>query len=151
MHFFDSSSLVKAYRSEVGTAHVLSALQAIQSVAVSRLTQVEVTSTLVRRARAPSTGPIHLRPILDGLNQDLANLYLVVELTQDLIRLAAAMTERHALRSADAVQLACAVTARSSNPDHEPFVFVSSDLELNAAAQAEGMLVADPTTSPIPT
>jgi hypothetical protein len=49
----------------------------------------------------------------------------------------------HALRAADAIQLACALIACNRAPSHE-FIVVGSDQELNADASTEGLMVLDP-------
>ncbi|MEJ7625123.1 MAG: hypothetical protein WKF34_14115 [Pyrinomonadaceae bacterium] len=52
--FVDSSALVKKYLLEAGTARVRSIFNAVpsQEIYVSRVTQVEVTSAIVRRRKA---------------------------------------------------------------------------------------------------
>jgi len=57
----------------------------------------------------------------------------------DLIRV-------HALRAADGIQLACALIAASESATNREFLFVSADVELNAAAEKEGLTVLDPQT-----
>jgi hypothetical protein len=57
---------------------------------------------------------------------------------------AAALVWRHSLRGADAVHLATALAVREEMADETEFYFVSSDLSLNRAAQAEGLAVIDP-------
>jgi len=52
-------------------------------------------------------------------------------------------TRSHALRGADAIQLACAFSARLLEPRQE-VVFVASDRELNNSALTEGFQVIDP-------
>jgi hypothetical protein len=51
---------------------------------------------------------------------------------------------RHALRAADALQLASALSALGGVPDASEFFFVCADTELNTAARAENLSVVNP-------
>jgi hypothetical protein len=64
-----------------------------------------------------------------------------------LLKLAVAATRNHALRSADAIQLASAVLARRLMPN-VALTMIVCDLELNAAAAAEGLQVENPNQHP---
>jgi predicted nucleic acid-binding protein len=78
---------------------------------------------------------------------DLRESFDIVELDEPVMERATVMARTHGLRGADAVQLACAVLARSAMPSTE-LVLLSCDAELNAAATAEGLPVEDPNPHP---
>jgi hypothetical protein len=58
---------------------------------------------------------------------------------------AALLADTHVLRAYDAIQLAAALEVRSQDPS---LTLVSADVDLNAAATAEGLPVEDPNTHP---
>jgi uncharacterized protein len=65
------------------------------------------------------------------------------ELTDSVLARATQLTRVHALRAADAIQLACVLAAKALAPE-EDLVLLSSDTELNAAAASEGLRTVDP-------
>ena len=69
-------------------------------------------------------------------------------LTEEIIEEAASLAKKHSLRAYDAVQLAAALdTSRViSQIESTQLTLVSADLELNAAAAAEGLATEDPNT-----
>jgi predicted nucleic acid-binding protein len=69
-----------------------------------------------------------------------------VALTEEIIEDAARLARKHGLRAYDAVQLAAALDTRRivSQVESTEVILVSSDVELNAAAAAEGFQVEDP-------
>jgi predicted nucleic acid-binding protein len=77
---------------------------------------------------------------------DLENDLLVFNLTADVITSAARLADKHALRGYDAVQLAVALEINAARiADQLPrLLLISSDADLNAAAQIEGLSSDDP-------
>jgi predicted nucleic acid-binding protein len=88
-----------------------------------------------------------LKVAITTFDGDLRESFDIVELDEPVMERAAAMARKHGLRGADAIQLACAVLARSDMPSAE-LVLLSCDAELNAAASAEGLRVEDPNPHP---
>lgn len=142
-HFVDSSALVKRYVREEGTDRVLELMDAGHRLIVSRLALVEITSASVRRARTGDLSQDAMNSILATLESEFRARFDVIELRGAVITRATDLIRSHALRTADAIQLACAVVARGGS--ETPISFVSSDLELNEAAKSEGFEVFDPT------
>ncbi|MGD0769834.1 MAG: type II toxin-antitoxin system VapC family toxin [Tepidisphaeraceae bacterium] len=138
--FVDSSALVKRYRNEEGSRRVSELLEGAERLLMARLTVVEVSSALVRRARASRTPAEELRNAINAVDVDLQKSFDLIELDKPVMEHAVAMARKHALRGADAIQLACMLLAQSETPD-VPLVLLSSDDELNAAASAEGLQV----------
>jgi predicted nucleic acid-binding protein len=150
-YFCDSSGLVKRYVNELGTAWVTGLLDpaANNSIHVSRITGVEVVSAITRRVRI-GTLPVGLAAnALGQFRADFKSRFRVVGITVAVVSEAMALAEKHALRAYDAVQLAAAqrVLARYLAVG-ENLTLISSDMDLNAAALAEGFLVEDPNAHP---
>ena len=138
--YLDSSALAKRYLEEAGTARVLELFNTDHHLITSRLTQVEVTSAAVRRGRAGEIPDDLLRDVLVPLDDDLRAALEVSPLSESTLIRSTDVARGHGLRAADAVQLACCLTARSSGE----VTLVSSDEELNTAARAEGLTVINP-------
>ena len=156
-YFFDSSALVKRYVNETGSGWVqaLTDSAAGHEIYVARITTVEVIAALVRRIRA---GSLNAQAAVAPFKADAANIYRIIELTAELADRAIAVTERPALRGYDAVQLATGLEihdrlhvqllALGLPPQAFPCFVVSSDVDLNTAAVADGLMVEDPNTHP---
>jgi uncharacterized protein len=144
MHFLDSSSLVKAYWLEQGTPAVQQILDGDGVVAISRLAHVELSAALTRRGRSTENTPADVLSALNAFDRDFRAIFTIVELTPRLLSEAAGLARRHGLRGADAIQLACAMNARSTQPLNLPFYFVCNDAELNRAAFAEHLTLSTP-------
>jgi hypothetical protein len=137
MRFFDASALVKRYVRERQTTQVRRLLAA-GSVAVSRLSEVEVPSALARLARE---GRLSVRLRDRALTAFLADLaaWHVVELSVAVTALARSRLLQHPIRTGDAIQLASALWLQSALS--EPLSgFVAFDDRLIAAATAEGLV-----------
>jgi hypothetical protein len=135
--YFDASALVKRYVREAGSTTVRRLLISVIP-ASSRLSEVEVSSGIIRRAREGAFTTRHRDRMLDALKRDLPAL-AIVEMIPEITGDACALLERHALRAGDAIQLAsCAYLQRQLG---QPVPFVAFDRRLLAAAQAEGLTV----------
>ena len=111
--------------------------------AASRLSEVEVASALVRRAREGAFTVAERDRALASLADDLATL-IIVEFTPEVTAEARALLLRHRLRAGDAVQLAsCLYLQREMS---EPLPFVAFDARLADAARREGLAVVPAST-----
>lgn len=150
-YFLDTSALVKRYVSEAGTAWVNALLNPATRnlVVLSRIAVVELRAAVARRARSGSITPADAADVIRQFRSDLSTSYQLVELSSRLLDLAADVAERHALRAYDAVQLASALESRAAlaTLGIVPSL-LSSDHDLNAAAQREGLNVEDPAAHP---
>jgi uncharacterized protein len=148
-YFFDSSGVVKRYVTELGSAWVLGITDplAANDIYVVHITGVEVVSALVRKV--PSLPPLNLAQAITEFKYDLQQQYQRVAVTGALVVRAMSLAEAHRLRGYDAVQLAAAlqvlVACRALGA---PLTFVSADVNLNAAAAAEGLPVDNPVLHP---
>jgi predicted nucleic acid-binding protein len=139
--YFDASALVKRYVEEPGSAEVRRLLEKCL-VCASRLSEVEITSALVRRTREGSLLPADRDRVLEALSDDMKSFY-VVELIPEIARLARGLLVRHALRANDAIQLAS--SAHVQQGTLQGVLFVAFDDRLNEAARREGLTL--PTAS----
>ena len=71
--------------------------------------------------------------------------YFIIEVSAPLVTQAASLARKHALRGYDAVQLAAALDTQARLPS---LTLLSADVDLNAAALAEGLAVDDPNSHP---
>lgn len=136
-YFFDTSALVKRYVTETGSSWVNRVIIDLDTNhTISRLTESEVSAALTRRLEARLA-----QRMLQNFDQDLAQFYTRLAITNQSIDEAVSLTRRYRLRGCDAIQLATALqvaTAESST------IFVCSDSELLATAAALGLIVENP-------
>lgn len=136
-HYFDASALVKRYVREAGSTTVRRLLST-GIAATSRLSEVEVSSAIVRCAREGAFTIEQRDRMLTALQWDvpaLAMVELIPEITGD----ARALLLRHTLRASDAVQLASCLYLQRQLV--EPVPFVAFDGRVVLAARAEGLTV----------
>jgi uncharacterized protein len=143
--YFDASALVKRYVSETGTVTVRRLL-ASGTVATSRLSEVEVSSGIVRRTREGALTVPRRDRILAALQRDLPAL-AIVEVIPEIAADARELLLRHPLRAGDAIQLASCLYLQRQLA--EPVPFVAFDRRLAAAAHAESLTVI-PTRADLP-
>jgi predicted nucleic acid-binding protein len=134
MRYFDASALVKRYVREQGSAKVRRLLAA--QAATSRLSEVEVTSALMRRSREGAVSPAERDRALAALRSDFLAI-LVVELTAEISARSRLLLQRHPLRAADAIQLASCLYLQDRLSLRLPFV--AFDARLLEAARREGL------------
>ena len=122
---------------ETGSAAVQTLLGS-GTAAISRLSEVEVASALARRARVGDIGVRERDVALAALDGDLAS-FLVVEVTPPVASRARALLNAHALRAADATQLASCHHLQEKLGQDVPFVVY--DERLAAVARSAGITV----------
>jgi predicted nucleic acid-binding protein len=151
-YFLDTSAVVKRYIQETGTGWVRRIADAAAGnlMYLARITDVEVTSAVVRRHRGGSISAADAVDTLNQFRQDLITGYRVIEVTPALLAAARTLAERHGLRAYDAVQLAAAVelNAQWIAAGTGTITLASADQELNAAATVEAITVEDPNSHP---
>jgi len=133
--YFDASALAKRYVEEPESPLVRSLLEECL-VCTSRLSEVEVFSALVRRAKEGSLSMAERDRALSVLSEDMRSFY-VVEFFPEIAKAARGLLLRHRLRASDAVQLASSTHVRESAG--EGVLFVAFDRRLNEAAFGEGL------------
>jgi uncharacterized protein len=150
--FLDTSAVDKRYIQESGSVWVRSIADPAAShlIYLARITDVEVTSAIVRRQRGGHISSQDAAATLRQFRQDLVFGYRIIDVTPALLLTARMVAERQGLRAYDAVQLAAAVelNAQWIAAGTGTITLVSADQELNAAAIAEGLSVEDPNLHP---
>ena len=135
--YFDASALVKRYVRETGSTTVRRLL-ASGIAASSRLSEVEISSGIIRRAREGAFTIQRRDRMLAALQSDVRAL-AIVEMTPEVTAHARTLLMRHPLRAGDAVQLASCVYLQQQLA--QPVPFVAFDGRLVHAARAEGLTV----------
>jgi uncharacterized protein len=149
---FDASGVVKRYLQGIGTRWVrgLADPAASNELFLTRITRVEVTAAVARRAIVGTQLASTVASVLVQFRQDASHQYNILEITPALLTDAERLTELHGLRGFDAVQLAASLELHRQRQiaGLANITLISADQELNAAAIAEGLLVDDPNTHP---
>lgn len=134
--YFDSSALVKLVVEEDGTDLSTELWDSCDAALSSRLAYPEVCAALAASARNRDLSSRDAATALAAWDVYWRSTR-PVELTHRVERRAGQLTERHALRGADAVHLASALAIGSPN-----LVLAAWDRRLHAGARAEGIAVA---------
>jgi len=147
IYYLDSSAVVKRYVAESGSEAIRAiCTEAENALFLSELALVEVSSAFARHAKGGGISDAERRSYLDLFIGDCARDYALIPADRRAIDRAVTLTQAHALRGYDALQLACALVAgdllRAAGV--YPVRFVSADDELLAAAAIEGLAVANP-------
>jgi predicted nucleic acid-binding protein len=138
--FLDSSALVKRYVREAGTEVLLDLIQRSAFVVASRLTWLEVTSAVTRRARGSAL--LRADEVIRALDDDFSVVIDIIDVTGSVIADARGLARRHGLRAGDAVQLASAKAAETRYAARVSVI--CSDKKLLATARQEGFETVDP-------
>jgi len=132
--YLDTSALVKLYVAEDGADLVHRAVEDAAVVATCEVAYVEARAALARRHREHGLSRSgYLRAVRD-LDRDWPSFFLLVVGT--LLRDAAALADRYALRAYDALHLAAGLATRASG---EPVTFACWDRTLAHAAGQAGL------------
>jgi predicted nucleic acid-binding protein len=140
--YVDTSTLIKLLIDEVGTPEAATIWDKAGTLVTVRVAHVEARAALDAARRHSRVTAAVFRSAIAGL-EVLWSQLSVVEIDEDLMRLAGNLAETHGLRGCDAVHLAAAHLVGAG-------VFSSTDRRLCEAASTSGFLVANPidTTSP---
>jgi predicted nucleic acid-binding protein len=136
--YLDTSSLVKIYVPEIETASVQRFVDAAEVVASSSLAYVEARAAFARKRRERDLSARDYRDLVQDFDHDWER-YLIVDISDALVKFAGRLAEKHALRGYDAVHLASAVTVRKEGD--RPVSFSCFDARLLRAARREGLKI----------
>ncbi len=147
-YYVDTSALAKRYINETGSAWVLSWVEpsAGNIIVVCDITPVEVFSLLQKRLRQGQLGAANVVILQNYFLAHAEQEYLAVPLDDKILAHARSLVTKYKLRTLDAIQLASALDAAASLG--EAITFVAADVDLLAAASAEGFAVDDPNAHP---
>lgn len=152
VYFLDSSALVKRYVPEMGTTWIqaLADPDASNQLYIARITWVEVLSALARRQREGSLNTTQITQIFIAFSHHLNAQYRVIELTETVTELAGQLVSQHPIRAYDAVQLASAISLRTTliQAQLPDLVFLTADDRLIAIAQTIGLPNDNPNNFP---
>jgi len=134
--YLDTSSLVKLYVAEPGSAEVRTLLNQAVIVATSGIAYPETRAALARRRRERALGLGAYRTVIRAFEDDWSR-YLVVDVSAAICREAGSLAERYRLRGYDSVHLASYLeVARRAGVATTRFS--SFDDRLTRAARAAG-------------
>lgn len=143
MRYWDASALVPLVLVEDTTPY-LEQLAEQATIVTWWLSDVEIASAIERRTREgrlDSDARVRALSTLAALAKIWTEITGMSAIRERAYRLLAT----HALRAADAVQLAAALVAAGDRPrNHE---FIALDVRLRESAQREGFIVMDPRNS----
>lgn len=131
--FLDSSGLAKRYIRERGSDVVQDILSGATEAAVSLIGPPEIISALSRLRRQKSLSDAQYGLAKKALFEDVEDMS-VVNLTLPVVQSAIGLLEEHALRTLDALHVACALEWQAD-------LFVSADRRQLAAAAKSGLRV----------
>ena len=138
MLYLDTSALVKLYVDEPLSQELSAAVDESEAVATSLLAYAEAMAAFARARREARLSPHGYRHIVDAFEEDWPR-YIVVEVTDRLVKNAGNLAVSRALRGYDALHLASALSLRERVPS--AVMFVAFDRELNIAAKREALRI----------
>ncbi len=138
MRYWDSSAILPLVVGETRSADLLALIDIDPAIATWWGTRVECISALARLEREQSLALPSMRAAIARL-EALSREWIEVPAIDDVRTQASRLLRTHALRAADALQLAAAIVASDFEPS--ALVFVSLDVRLSAAAEREGFPV----------
>jgi len=136
--YLDTSSLIKLYIEESGSAEVESLVDQASLVCTSVVAYPEARSALARLCREGALSAEEHSLTKADLNEDWPR-YLALEVTPTVWRAAGDLAEKHALRGFDSLHLASFLFLVGEDLG-ERVEFSSFDDRLNGAARAESAL-----------
>jgi len=136
--FWDSSALTALCLPEARSIQLVALVAADRDVTIWWGSPVECLSAVYRRHRASPLPTPQLTGVLERLRRLIEDVNGIAP-TEEVRRRAARLLATHALRAADALQLAAALVWCEDQPADE--VLVSLDDRLRDAALREGFLI----------
>ncbi len=144
----DASAAVKGYVEERGSDRIVALLDraAEHELYISRICIVEVAAGILGKVRTGEAAFEEAVSYVRVFLGDLEDMYQVVEVDAVTTEKAVEVAQNHLLRAYDCLQLATVPLLQEQRDlaGMEPLTLMSSDVELNAAAEAEGLAVENP-------
>jgi predicted nucleic acid-binding protein len=156
-YYLDSSVLAKLYIAEPGSQWMLTLFNAVgmnnkpvNHLAFSKIGIVEVAAAISKRMRMQQITPEKRDHVFRSFLADCNTRFKLLGLTDQIIYLAAELTQRSALRGYDAVHLAAALVLNQQlNAARLPeLIFISADHLQCQVAIAEGLSTENPSQYP---
>ncbi|MFO0698075.1 MAG: type II toxin-antitoxin system VapC family toxin [Nitrospira sp.] len=136
MLYVDTSALVKLYVEEPMSDKLADAVHAAEAVATSLVAYVEARAAFARARRETRLSPSAYRQVLEAFLEDWGR-YVVVEVTDRLVRHAGELAAHRALRGYDALHLASALSLQEHVASK--ISFLAFDHALVQAARRENL------------
>jgi len=136
--YLDTSALIKIYVEETRSADVRENAEQAEGLATSRIAYAEARAAFARKRRERGLSRVGYRSVVKDLEQDWDD-YFIVDVSESVVKAAGVLAEGHALRGADAIHLASAITL--SRQAGESVTFLCFDGRLAAAAAKEGLRI----------
>jgi predicted nucleic acid-binding protein len=134
--YLDTSSLVKLYVEENESSEVDDLVKSSEFTATSLVAYPEARAAFARRFREKAFTSNEYNRIKKSFDTDWSR-YLILNVTENMIRLAGNLAEKHALRGFDSIHLASALTLRQELSS--PIVFSCFDDNLQKASEQEDL------------
>lgn len=145
--YLDTSALVKRYKTEEGTDiidYLYDNLPKGHSLATSFLTVLEFASAIRRLLKGKRISQDEFETVMSTFSQELEP-FLIRPLEDKIVAEALNKVIRHALKSADSIQLSTALELREMMKEAgENVVFICDDVELLNAGRGENLEVISP-------
>lgn len=136
MLYLDTSALVKLYVDEPMSQELAIAVEEAEAVATSLLAYAEARAAFARARREARLSVQAYRQVVKAFLEDW-DRYVVVEVTDRLVKDAGELAAHRALRGYDALHLASALSLREQVPSE--VTFLAFDHELMRAARREAL------------
>jgi len=136
--YLDTSSLVKLYVEEDESPQIKTLVSSSEVSATSIVAYAEARAAFARRFRESSYTSSEHNRIKKFFDKDWLN-YFILNLTEDMARLAGNLAEKHALRGFDSIHLASALILHQEVSS--PVNFSCFDDKLEKAAIKEGLVL----------
>ena len=134
--YLDTSSLVKLYIEEDESSKVDVLVKSSEVTATSLVAYAEARAAFARRFREKAFTTDEYNRLKEFFDKDWSR-YLILSITEDMIRLAGDLAEKHALRGFDSIHLASALTLHQELSS--PIVFSCFDDNLQKASEREDL------------
>ena len=138
--YLDTSSVVKLYVDEKWSEKIKLVVEDARVVATSRIAYAEARAGFARKLRERGLTVRDYRRIIRNLDCDWES-YFIVDVSDNLVKLAGLFAEKHALRGFDAIHLASGIVLRKQAG--RAVSFSCFDDRLASAAQREGLRIAN--------
>ncbi len=135
--YMDTSALVKLYVDEAESAEFRKIANSTEFIGTSVLSYVEACSAFARRRREHTLTHVKVTQAITQLDARWPH-YIVIDVTEQLIRAAAVLVKQHPLRAYDALHLASAIELQTKLK--RPVTFAAFDAPLVKAAKKEKLL-----------
>ena len=151
-YYFDTSAVIKLYVAEAGSEWIENIVNQragndfVHAITFVKIGIVETAAALTRRQRMGDITLAERDQLYASFMQDVERRYLTMAASDDLLLLAAELTQQYLLRGYDAVHVAGAISLNQQLvAAHLPaLTFVSADAMLCDVARARGLKAENP-------